>query len=772
MRLLQISETGGFSLTEDLPEDRLPPYAILSHRWLVETEEPTFEDLVHSTGKRKLGYNKLRFCGGQARQDGIEHFWVDTCCINKDNKAELAQAIKRMFRWYRNATVCYVYLWDVSSRPIGTRDASSPWLCEEDWRKSKWFTRVWTLQELLAPRSVRFFTREARQLGDKTLLENPLHEITGIPISALQGAPLSRFTVQERLSWTSTRDTTLEEDKAYSLLGIFDVDIAPLYGPGTGQAFTRFMDEIDRREKCIRELRLTDPRHDKKRIEDTKGGLLDGCYRWILRDSDFQQWRKSQQSRLLWVKGDPGKGKTMLLCGIIDELQKSKDEPAALSYFFCQASDSRINNATAVLRGLVYLLVQQQPSLTSHIQQEYDLAGKSLFEDANAWVALSKIFINVLQDPKLNTTYLLVDALDECVEGLENLLELIVRSSFMTTRVKWVVSSRNWPNIEDHLEKATEKLALSLELNAQSVSKAVNKFIEHKVRQLTELKKYNNRMRAGVSDYLSRNADNTFLWVALVCQYLEKTPRWDTLAKLVKFPPGLDSLYERMLEQVINSDHADLCKRILATVAMVYRPIALRELETLIEEVEESLDGLASITEMIGLCGSFLTVREHTVYFVHLSVKDFLLTVGFDKIFPSGKEETHYSIFSRSLQVLSRTLKRDVYSLRTPGYPIDNVEPPNPDLLAAVRYSCLYWINHLSAWNFVSFGDGSIDKSNGAVMIDNFLRTKYLYWLEALSLCRGMSECVLAMATLEALLQVIQDGHYCARHKLTKIRNG
>ena len=111
-------------------------------------------------------------------------------------------------------------------------------------------------------------------LGDKRSLEGPLHEITGIPRLALRGAPLSEFTVQDRLSWTTTRKSSLEEDKAYSLLGIFDIDIAPLYGSGNGQAFTRLMEEIDRREKCIRDIFLSDPRKDKKRIEETKGGLL------------------------------------------------------------------------------------------------------------------------------------------------------------------------------------------------------------------------------------------------------------------------------------------------------------------------------------------------------------------------------------------------------------------------------------------------------------------------------------------------------------------
>ena len=147
------------------------------------------------------------------------------------------------------------------------------------------------------------------------------------------------------------------------------------------------MDEKDR--QCLEDLRTTDPRDDKKRIEKTKGGLLEDSYRWILENADFRQWRDDQQSRLLWIKGDPGKGKTMLLCGIINELKKSTVETDLLSFFFCEGTDVRINNATAVLRGLIYLLIDQQPSLIRYIREKYDHAGKALFEDVNAWVALS-----------------------------------------------------------------------------------------------------------------------------------------------------------------------------------------------------------------------------------------------------------------------------------------------------------------------------------------------------------------------------------------------
>ncbi|RYP75606.1 hypothetical protein DL771_002306 [Monosporascus sp. 5C6A] len=664
MRLLLRSNTGEFSLTEEfVGDDIIPPYAILSHTWK-EGEEVTFKDLIDGTGQDKAGYKKIRFCGQQAERDGLQYFWVDTCCIDKSNYGELREALNSMFRWYRDAVKCYVYLSDVSTAKRKASNGVSEFAWEPAFRVSRWFTRGWTLQELLAPSSVQFFSQEWNRLGDKRLLTKQIHKITGIPESALHGAPLSQFSINERLSWIENRQTKLEEDKAYSLLGILDVYIPPLYGEGMAGAFKRLMDEIDKRDKCIQDLHLTDPRDDKKRIEETKGGLLEDSYRWILENPDFQRWRDDEQSQLLWIKGDPGKGKTMLLCGIINELKKPIAETKLLSYFFCQATDERINNATAVLRGLLYLLVTQQPSLVSHIRKKHDHAGKALFEDVNAWVALSEIFINILQDPSLNSTYLVVDALDECVTDLPKLLDFIVQKSCVSSRVKWIVSSRNWPDIEERLKTVGHKVRLCLELNAESVFTAVSIFIQYKVLRLAQQKEYNNSTRDTVLRYLSLNADDTFLWVALVCQNLVQIPRWKVLAQLEAFPPGLDALYDRMMQHISSSDDADLCRHILALIAIVYRPVTLDELAYLCEQLEDMADDVDSVRQIVGQCGSFLTIRSGMVSFVHQSAKDFLCTNAFNEIFPFGTEKVHYAVFSRSLGVISKTLRRDMYSAK------------------------------------------------------------------------------------------------------------
>jgi Heterokaryon incompatibility protein (HET) len=244
MRLLEYNN-GEFSLTVFFGDD-IPRYAILSHTW--GAEEVTFRDLIDGTGKSKVGYDKIRFCAQQAADDGLQYFWVDTCCIDKSSSAELQEAINSMFRWYQNAVICYVYLSDVSTRKLKASDLFSECTWESAFRSSKWFSRGWTLQELLAPSSgsVEFFSQERNRLGDKRNLEHQIHEITGIPITALRGTPLSQFDVDDRLLWAENRRTTREEDKAYSLFGIFDIQIPLLYGEGEDKAFRRLREEIDK----------------------------------------------------------------------------------------------------------------------------------------------------------------------------------------------------------------------------------------------------------------------------------------------------------------------------------------------------------------------------------------------------------------------------------------------------------------------------------------------------------------------------------------------
>ncbi|GIZ43062.1 hypothetical protein CKM354_000630500 [Cercospora kikuchii] len=244
MRFLEVDDSDRFRLTKDFPASEIPRrYAILSHTWGGDGDEVSFHDMQQESGVDKPGFEKIRFCAWRARCDGIKYFWIDTCCINKNDPFELPKAINSMFRWYKEAEKCYVFLSDVPRDSKERVRDSGDW--EKDFRRSRWFQRGWTLQELLAPASVEFFSRDGLKLGDKTSLEAQLCAITNIPVAALRGNTLSTFTKQERFSWQEGRQTKEEEDMIYSLLGIFDVSMPVIYGEGRRHARARLDREIE-----------------------------------------------------------------------------------------------------------------------------------------------------------------------------------------------------------------------------------------------------------------------------------------------------------------------------------------------------------------------------------------------------------------------------------------------------------------------------------------------------------------------------------------------
>ncbi|KAK3358751.1 heterokaryon incompatibility protein-domain-containing protein [Lasiosphaeria hispida] len=237
MRLLHVQT---FKLGE-FYEDQTPPYAILSHTWGDNAEELTLQDILSGEPfKDGIGAKKLRGSCAQAEAEGLDYVWIDTCCIDKTNLAELSEAINSMFRWYQQAAVCYAYLWDVPAsqnmRQVGL-----------EFRGSRWFQRGWTLQELLAPRRMVFYSRDWTGLGTKVQLSTAIEEATGIPHTFLRGiSDFRSASVAQRMSWASKRETKRKEDMAYSLLGIFGITMPMIYGEGGEQAFIRLQEQIMR----------------------------------------------------------------------------------------------------------------------------------------------------------------------------------------------------------------------------------------------------------------------------------------------------------------------------------------------------------------------------------------------------------------------------------------------------------------------------------------------------------------------------------------------
>lgn len=243
MRLLTRNNLGRIYVTNVLPEDHLPPYAILSHTWSQKAEdEVTLQDMEDGTAARKAGYAKIEFCMRQAEKDDMEHCWVDTCCIDKKDLPELAESIVSMFRWYRIARKCYVYLSDVGSMDPARNKSDR----QSEFEASRWFRRGWTLQELLAPTGVVFYDNNGTEVGTKESLLSEISTATRIPVEALQATSFADFSVVERFSWQDRRQTAKPEDLVYSLLGLFDVSMPIIYGEGYSKARQRLEEEISK----------------------------------------------------------------------------------------------------------------------------------------------------------------------------------------------------------------------------------------------------------------------------------------------------------------------------------------------------------------------------------------------------------------------------------------------------------------------------------------------------------------------------------------------
>lgn len=433
----------------------------------------------------------------------------------------------------------------------------------------------------------------------------------------------------------------------------------------------------------------------------------------------------------------------MLLAGLITELEKASH--GSVFYFFCQATQPFLRTASYVLRGLIWSIVCKRPALKSYVRREYDQADSSVFTNHNAWYALSGILTAILEDQTSADFIIIIDALDECIEGREKLITYISQCS-VSFRAKWIFSSRNWPDIESLLDATESHVRLHLELNHASISNAVLNFVESKVTQLNST--YNQSTRAQIRKHLLDNANDTFLWVALVCQELEKpgVKYYHSSSILRRFPAGLNELYERMISD-INDRDMEWCRAILAVVAVALRPLSLQELAAADETLTEWIEDKDTLSSLVTSCGSLLTIRGDKVYTVHQSVNDFLPKAP--KILPSGVGHQHYSIFNCSMNIIHNRLHRNLYGLKDSCAVVNDIPVLPAAPLTIAGYACIYWVDHFCAWLLAENQDPS---SLCYSIISQFLEKKYLYWLEAMSLLRCTSEAIKALQRLEDML--------------------
>lgn len=505
------------------------------------------------------------------------------------------------------------------------------------------------------------------------------------------------------------------------------------------------LDEIDR--KCRWDLRVVDPRDDMKKIENKKDTLLPEAYEWVLGTEQytrFTQWDgplDHSSCQLLWIKGHAGTGKTMLLMGIIRSLEKQQDFRApGISCFFCQGTDITLNSATAALRSLVWMLVVEQPNLMSHLRKKYTDSGAAVFQDSNAFFALSEAFLSMLDDPELSPVLFVVDALDECNRekpGLNELLDLISKSIKRSDKVKWLCSSRPEIDVLCRLKNLTgsspndsENL---VELDAQRLARPVDAYIDHKLTSLRGRDGYDASILAKISNEVRQRAMNTFLWVSLAFQHIEDAHGEYAVQDIKAMPPGLLELYDHMMIRIesVKRIKPQDCKKVLICTVLAFRPISLSELAAL-SDMSHNMTMTA-----IELCGSFLTMREKTVYLIHQSAKDYLHDNFNRRLQSSGIAQGHVDIGRRSIGAMAKVLKQNMYDLDY-GFTPENLEPPQLDRVASIWYSCLFWADHFVAGISENPEGKSALADDGEVI--GFLREKLLQWLEYLSVLERLSD--------------------------------
>ncbi|KAL5378399.1 hypothetical protein DPSP01_009158 [Paraphaeosphaeria sporulosa] len=690
MHLVRLEDDGEFSLVRVLGNS-VPAYAILSHTWgTKEEEEVTYQDLQQAKGKEKKGYCKLTFCGEQAAKNGLRHFWIDTCCIDKSSSAELSEAITSMFRWYQNSAQCYVYLSDVSTskRKADHDQFSNTW--EPAFRTSRWFTRGWTLQELIAPHRVTFFSKEGNYLGNKSSLEQLIHDITFVPIPALRNAPLEEFNVEQRISWIGDRQTTREEDMAYSMLGIVGVSMLPIYGEGKDRALRRLRREI--RETSSESMPTLNEEQKRSLLESLRFEQIDArqvtiknahakTCKWLLKCRQYLDWldesKLDEHYGFLWIKGKAGAGKSTLMKFAFLNARKKMKKHIILSFFFNARGEDMEKSTIGAYRSLLLQLLERLPVL----QSTFDLLGisASSFSTDHQWsVELLKMLLEqALQALEETRVLCFIDALDECdEEQVRDMLQFFERIGEIAVsaniRFQVCFSSRHYPHIT--IRKGLELVLEGQEGHTQDIANYVE----------TELKIGQSKIAQQIRLELEEKASGIFMWVVLVIGILNK--EWDRgqihalQRKLQEIPNDLHELFRDILTRdSYNKDGLVLC---IQWVLFAKQPLSPEQFYHAMlsgvdpdavsawdsEEITKDVLKRFILDCSKGLIEMTMS-KKQKVQFIHESVRDFLIKEkGLSKIWPELGSNFQGQSHERLKQCCCSYIKIDVAtSLNIPG---------------------------------------------------------------------------------------------------------
>jgi hypothetical protein len=774
MRFLQRNGRGGLELTSNIVGN-IPKYAILSHTWLADDQEVTYEDLINQTSHLKPeSHTKIQFCAEQATKDGLDYFWVDTCCIDKSSSAELQEALTSMFQWYRNATRCYVYLRDVSISADEANVQRCPYPWESAFRQSKWFTRGWTLQELIAPPSVEFFSVQGTRLGDKNSLEQRISDVTGIPHRALRGDDLDGFTVDERLLWAQNRQTKRQEDRAYCLMGMFAVFMPLLYGEGE-QAFARLMEGI--KKKLADRAKLDGlitalPIAPQAAFDSPENHHRQACLpntRLMLLHS-IAEWADGLHERcIFWLSGKAGTGKSTV-ARTVAKIHADRGNLGA-SFFFSRGGGD-VGHADRVVLTLAVQLATRIPAVRPHIceaiQENKGIASSSLRDQWDQLIINPLLKLDCNSQP--SAVVFVIDALDECASERDIRVFLRLLALFRSpsnVRLRIFITSRPESPIQigfSHIPQAKRQVYDLHDVARSIVDGDLYLYFRHCFKNIRE-------ERGFAADWpgtpiirrLVGSSRGSFSWASTACRFIRDGKRQgrrrisiltENICLEADPDKQLDEIYLTVLKDTIEQGYTveekqglyELLRKVLGSIVVLFSPLSMNSLANLLHlrpgDIHETLADLHTLFNIPSQMKR--PIRLH-----HPTFRDFLLNKDrcSDPSFWVDEKQAHKALADNCVDLMSQMLRRDMCGFLSAGTLAKDV---NPDLIEQcippeLQYACIYWVHHY--------------RQSGARLRDGdrahiFFKKYYLFWLEAMSLLDKSSEMAAMIRMYQSLLLV------------------
>ncbi|EXJ67647.1 uncharacterized protein A1O5_08993 [Cladophialophora psammophila CBS 110553] len=556
------------------------------------------------------------------------------------------------------------------------------------------------------------------------------------------------------------------------------------------------------RDTCLGELGISSPKGDRERMKTERLQQCAGTCTWIIQTSQYQQWQDpGSQSRLLWVCGRAGQGKTALSIFVTEHLEAVANSRAQLlTYFFCDYKQKNQTSVSALLRGMMYQLLGKKPELIRCILPEWQIHHSSLFEP-KYFESLWEIFRTMIDETN-TTVYCVLDGIDELEsESLKCLLSKLERlEDTVPPKLKLMVFSRDFPPRINAALSAYPKIQLysesSTDLNfSKQIENDVKTLIRTEVNKLSRIKHYPEELKTHVFRTLQQRAHGTFLWVGLAVSFLREVDLSATEAALNDLPPGLDALYRRIIFS-ISKENSALIGTMLMWVALAREPLSLAQLGFALKLGPTPKLELDVVTEAkVKLSQGLLLINKGFVALVHVSLKDYLLQNDLEsedglRPFRIDADEGNCNIAKRCIEVMNvDNFDDEIFQeMEEQGFPTtddtdgeDNIyesvpDEPEEDIPATdnendiyesvpdepakylfERYAAFNWLYH--ARRSRTFG------TNGSKLFSAFFDSStslgYL-WLKCYC-----EDNILYSSTLELL-----EGDLLEHQKLTELRRG